>query len=55
VVINASATEKSISTGRFGESMKGASQATEIISNTSVTDLSTLKIPAQTAMILELN
>lgn len=55
VVINAGKSEKSVPTARFTESLKGASHATEIISNTRITDLTTLKVPAQTAMVLELN
>lgn len=46
--------EKEIDTLRFNEILKGYSKGQEIISNTSLSDLSKIKISAKSAMIIEL-
>jgi hypothetical protein len=54
VVSNTNKTESSLNTARFAERIGTAQTATEILSNQSISDLKTLKIPAMTAWVLEL-
>ena len=54
VILNNSDTEKPFKNGHYSEGLKGASKGYEVISGQTFQDLSTLKIPAHTAMIVEL-
>ena len=54
VVLNKNNVEKTLSTGRFNEILKGYSSGREIITDTSFANLSEIKIPAKAAMIIEL-
>jgi glycosidase len=54
VIINSAAAEKTLNTNRFSERMNGFKNGKDIISGNTVTDLSAIKIPAQTAMVIEL-
>lgn len=55
VVLNKNTDAKSLSTARFSEVMHGYSSGKEIISSKSLSNLSTIDVPAQSAMIIELN
>lgn len=55
VILNKNNEEKTLSTGRFSEMLKGYSSGKEIITSTSVANLSEIKVPAKAAMIIELN
>ena len=54
VVINSSKTETNLETGRFAERMKGFTSAKDVLSDEKINNLSTLKIPAMSALVLEL-
>ena len=54
VVMNKNSLEKTIDTNRFSEIMVNCTSGKEVISGTSVTDLKNLKVPAMSAMIIEL-
>ena len=54
VVLNKNAQEKTIDTDRFAEVMANCTSGKEIISGTTITDLKYLKVPASSAMIIEL-
>ncbi|MDA3833617.1 MAG: cyclomaltodextrinase C-terminal domain-containing protein [Spirochaetales bacterium] len=54
VVLNKNREAKTLSTERFSELMKGYSSGKEIITSTTISDLSELKVPARSAMIVEL-
>ena len=54
VVLNKNATEKSLDTSRFSEVMANCTSGKEIISGNAFTDLKNLKVPAMSAMIIEL-
>ncbi|MDP2335681.1 MAG: glycoside hydrolase family 13 protein [Bacteroidota bacterium] len=54
VVLNKNAQEKTIDTSRFKEIMANCISGKEIISGMNVTDLKNLKVPAMSAMIIEL-
>ncbi len=54
VVLNKNKTEKTVSTNRFSEIIKEFKTGNEIISGKIVEDISEIKIPAKTAMIVEL-
>jgi glycosidase len=54
VIFNNSAEEKPFKNSHYCEGLKGANKGFEVISGKPVDDLSTLKIPAHTAMIVEL-
>ena len=54
VVLNKNAQEKTIDTGRFSEVMGNCTSGKEIISGNTITDLKNLKVPASSAMIIEL-
>ena len=54
VVMNKNAQEKTIDTNRFSETMANCTSGKEIISGTTITDLTNLKVPAMSAMIIEL-
>lgn len=54
VVMNKNAQEKSIDTNRFSEILGDSSSGKEVISGTTITDLKNLKVPAMSAMIIEL-
>jgi glycosidase len=54
VALNKNREEKMISTERFSEIMEGYSSGKEIITSTTIPDLSEIKIPAKSAIILEL-
>lgn len=55
VIMNANAEMKDLSTGNFKESIGSAVSAVDIITGNRFPDLKTIKIPAQTALVLELN
>jgi glycosidase len=54
VVMNKNAQEKSIDTNRFSEIMDNSTSGKDVISGTTITDLKNLKVPAMSAMIIEL-
>jgi len=54
VVLNKNAQEKTIDTDRFNEIMANCTSGKEVISGTAITDLKNLKVPASSAMIIEL-
>lgn len=54
IILNKNKSETSLQTERFAERMKGFSSGTEIISSARINDLTEIKIPAKTAMIIEL-
>ncbi|WP_372950504.1 glycoside hydrolase family 13 protein [Mariniphaga sp.] len=54
VILNKNTEEKVLSTGRFSEMLEGYSSGREIITGTSVANLSEIKVPAKAAMIIEL-
>jgi glycosidase len=54
IVLNKNKSETRLQTERFAERMKGFSCGTEIISSARINDLTEIKIPAKTAMIIEL-
>jgi hypothetical protein len=54
VILNKNETEKMLSTKRFAERMDGFSSGTDIISSAGIADLSAIKVPAKSAMIIEL-
>lgn len=55
VIINGDPKEKSIATQRFAESMKNAKEALNVITKEKLNDISSIRIPAQTGIILELH
>jgi glycosidase len=55
VVLNKNNIEKTLSTGRFSEMLEGYSSGKEVISKTTISNLSEIKVPAKAAMIIELN
>ena len=54
VVLNKNVQEKTIDTNRFSEIMVNCTSGKEVISGTTITDLKNLKVPAMSAMIIEL-
>ncbi len=54
VVMNKNSQEKTIETNRFNEIMANSTSGKEVISGTTITDLKNLKVPAMTAMIIQL-
>jgi neopullulanase len=54
VILNNNDGEKSFNTDHYSEGLKGATKGYEVISGKMVDDLSALKIPAHSAMIVEL-
>ena len=54
VVMNKNAHQKTIDTVRFSEVMGNCTSGKEIISGNTITDLKNLKVPASSAMIIEL-
>ncbi len=54
VVLNKNAQEKTIDTGRFNEVMANCTSGKEIISGATIPDLKNLKVPAKSALIIEL-
>ena len=55
VVLNKNKQVKTLVTERFSEIMRGFSSGREIISSNEIIDLSEIKIPAKSVMIIELN
>ena len=54
VVLNKNKEEKTIATDRFSEAMGNRSSGREVISGMNITDLKNLKVPGQSAMVIEL-
>jgi len=54
VILNTNTETKILNTGRFAESLQGFSSAKEVISGSSLNDLSNISVPAKTSIILEL-
>ncbi len=54
VIFNNNAEEKPFRSAHYGEGLKGATRGFDVVSGKNVDDLSALKIPAYSAMILEL-
>ena len=54
VMMNGNTTDKSISTERFAEQMKGRTKAKNVLTDEIFHGLETIKVPARTALILEL-
>ncbi len=55
VVLNRSPEEKTLQTGRFSEIMGEYTSGVDVVSSANFTDLSEIKVPGKTALILELN
>ena len=54
VVSNTKNTESTVPTANFAEIVKGAKSAINIMTGETLNDISNIKIPAMTALILEL-
>lgn len=54
ILNNNNTDKKTLKTARFNEILKNYNRGTEIITGTEIQDLSTLKIPAKSAMIIDL-
>ena len=54
VMVNSGKTEANLETARFAERMKGFTAAKNVLSHEKIDSLTTLKIPAMTALVLEL-
>ncbi|MEI6677741.1 MAG: glycoside hydrolase family 13 protein [Mariniphaga sp.] len=54
VILNLNTSDKTLTTKRFAESLKGFTSAREVFTNVTVNDLSSIIVPAMTSMILEL-
>jgi neopullulanase len=54
VLMNTNKQSATVNTSRYSERMQGFTQALNVLSNEVVTSLSTLNVPAQTALVLEL-
>jgi len=54
IVLNKNPQEKILDTGRFGEIMANCTSGKEVISEASIEDLKNLKVPAMSAMIIEI-
>lgn len=54
VVLNKNAQGKTLDTNRFSEVMANSTSGKEVISGTSIADMKNLKVPAMSAMIIEL-
>lgn len=54
VILNKDTQAKQLTTDRFNEVMKGFTKGKDIISSKELPDLSTIAVPAETAMIIEL-
>ena len=54
VMLNSNEMEKKVDTNRFSEITKGYQKGKEIITSKEISTISELKIPAKTAMIIEL-
>lgn len=54
IVLNKNSSEKTLSTDRFSEIINGFSSGKEIITSSKILNLSEIKIPARSAMIIEL-
>jgi hypothetical protein len=52
--LNKNVQEKTIDTDRFNEIMSNCTSGKEIISGATIADLKNLKVPASSAMIIEL-
>jgi hypothetical protein len=54
VVMNGNTTEKSLATKRFAERLQGFNQAKNVLTGETLKDINTLRLPANTALVLEL-
>jgi neopullulanase len=54
IVMNGNTTDKTISTARYAENIKDSKMGKDIVSDNTLNDLKQLSVPAQTAMIIEL-
>jgi neopullulanase len=54
VVLNGNDTAKDLDTKRFSENMKGFRQATDVMTKSTISDMGSLKLEPQSALILEL-
>ena len=54
VIFNNNAEEKSFNFTHYREGLKGATKGSDVVSGKSIDDLSALKLPAFSAMIVEL-
>lgn len=54
IVLNKNSSETTLSTDRFSEIINGFSSGKEIITSSEILDLSEIKVPAKSAMIIEL-
>ena len=54
VLLNNNAETKTVNTGRYAECLQDFTTAKDVISGFTVMDLQTLKVPAKSAMILDL-
>ena len=54
VIFNNNAVEKTFNSSHYREGLKGATKGYEVITSQTIGDLTTLKIPAHSAMIIEL-
>lgn len=54
VATNTTEQEIGLDTGRFADSMKGFTRARNVLTDATITDLKLIKLPAKTALVLEL-
>ena len=54
VILNLNTADKTLTTKRFAESLKGFTSAREVFTDATISDLSSIAVPAMTSMILEL-
>ena len=54
IVSNTNSTEQNVETERYAERLNGFRKGKNIISDENITDLKSIKVPANTALIIEL-
>jgi neopullulanase len=54
VIMNGNTSEKNLDTKRFAENMEGMTKGTNVLTNQQLGDLSAIRIPAQTALVIAL-
>ncbi len=54
VILNKNEEEKQLTTQRFAERLDGFAGGTEVITSTKISDITNIKVPAKSAMIIEL-
>ena len=54
VIMNGNPSEKDLNTKRFAENIKDFTKARNVMTGENLTDIENIKLPSQTALILEL-